>query len=490
MKNIKTGAITAVLLLAMSMASFAQLASRTDLTTEEIYTAINALAAKNDDEAKAQLLIEAKAFAATDLERNHILAASLYNFLGDTETSLAIRAGISEKFPDGVTARDQALMTMFPEEEGDFQEIQTSYKAWLERFPREAFEVNEQYAYLQGASLMARAMIKEGKIEDLKGLMTANAASPEYYSLINNVVGEMHKNQLYNPSLPLLENAVEKIAQEENETRIHHIIKGLYAASLVETGNPTKGIEVAQNVISSSGTSARPQDVITLSRGYVKLGQNQQAFDALEGFLINFSVNDDLIKELQPLYYTLNGDNGNYEQYIASLDAQILAGLKDRYQSTMVRKEAPDFSMQNMQGEMVSLKDLKGKIVVLDFWATWCGPCIISFPGMQAAVNKYENDPEVEFLFVNTWQNEENYKELVTDFIAENNYSFHVIYDEMEDRANSTVTAYGVQGIPTKVFIDKEGFIRFQSSGGSADVSQVVGEMEAKIELIKEQAGE
>ena len=133
---------------------------------------------------------------------------------------------------------------------------------------------------------------------------------------------------------------------------------------------------------------------------------------------------------------------------------------------------------------------MRGKIVVLDFWATWCGPCIVSFPGMQMAVNRYENDPDVEFLFIDTWQNEENYVELVTNFIAENQYSCHGLYDEMKERDKATVTAYGGRGIPTKVFIDKDGFIRFQSAGGSADNENVLTEVVAKIELIRELQGE
>jgi mannitol/fructose-specific phosphotransferase system IIA component len=85
---------------------------------------------------------------------------------------------------------------------------------------------------------------------------------------------------------------------------------------------------------------------------------------------------------------------------------------------------------------------------------------------MQAAVNKYKDDKEVEFLFIDTWQREDNYKEVVGQFIAENNYTFHVLFDEMKDREKSTTTAYGVDGIPHKVVIDEnrtceEGIIGF-----------------------------
>ena len=104
---------------------------------------------------------------------------------------------------------------------------------------------------------------------------------------------------------------------------------------------------------------------------------------------------------------------------------------------------------------------------------------------MQATVNKYANDQDVVFLFIDTWQREANYKELVNNFIESNKYTFQVLFDEMKNTKDAVVSAYGVEGIPTKVVIDKEGFIRFKTTGGGADVDKIVNEMSAKIELAK-----
>lgn len=159
--------------------------------------------------------------------------------------------------------------------------------------------------------------------------------------------------------------------------------------------------------------------------------------------------------------------------------------LMTKYESAMIKEEAPAFRLLDTEGKEVALEDFRGQVVVLDFWATWCSPCKASFPGMQAAVDKYKDDKDVKFLFIDTWEKKDvDYKTVSQEFIKEKGYTFHVVYDH-EDRSKAAVTAYRVEGIPTKVVIDKEGFIRFQQSGGGFDVQRIVNELSAKIELAK-----
>jgi len=93
----------------------------------------------------------------------------------------------------------------------------------------------------------------------------------------------------------------------------------------------------------------------------------------------------------------------------------------------------------------------------LIFWATWCGPCIASFPALQKVVTKYQDNPNVQFLFVDSWETGDDKQKGAADFIAKNKYTFNVLMDDN----NSTIGAFGINGIPTKFILDKTGQIQF-----------------------------
>jgi thiol-disulfide isomerase/thioredoxin len=155
--------------------------------------------------------------------------------------------------------------------------------------------------------------------------------------------------------------------------------------------------------------------------------------------------------------------------------------LREELQKEMKSEPAPEFSLEDLEGNQVSLSSLKGKTLVLDFWATWCGPCIGAFPGMKRAAEKYADDPEVEFLFVNTWQNEEKKKKNALDYITKNDYPFHVLLD-LEDKV---VEAFKVRGIPTKFVIDKNGNIRFTKIGYEGNDDKMIKELDLMIAMVK-----
>jgi peroxiredoxin len=164
------------------------------------------------------------------------------------------------------------------------------------------------------------------------------------------------------------------------------------------------------------------------------------------------------------------------------VEKQAMAGLYEKLQTKMIKETAPGFSLTNIKGESVSLEELKGKIVIIDFWATWCGPCRQSFPGMKQAVEKFADNDNVKFLFINSWERVENKLETAAKFIKENNYPFNVLMDT----DNSVITSFKVSGIPTKFVIDGTGNIRFKLVGFDGNTDHVADEISAMVKLASE----
>ena len=213
----------------------------------------------------------------------------------------------------------------------------------------------------------------------------------------------------------------------------------------------------------------------------VKLKNYQEAVKLTSRF-ISEGYGSPRIKELykESVINTI-GSEIAAEDGLAELEAAAKEKMRNKLTGEMINQPSPDFTLTNLKGEIVTLSSLKGKVVVIDFWATWCGPCKSSFPGMQQAVDNFKEDSGVEFLFINTWERVQNKKENAEKFIAEKKYSFNVLMDN----DNKVITSYKVRGIPTKFILDKNGNTRFISVGFGGDTNALVEELSMMISLLR-----
>ena len=128
---------------------------------------------------------------------------------------------------------------------------------------------------------------------------------------------------------------------------------------------------------------------------------------------------------------------------------------------------APDFTVYDAEGNPVQLYDYIGKPLVVNFWASWCGPCQMEMPHFE---DKYQElGDEVQFLMINMTDGGRETVDSASAFIAEKGYTFPVLYDT---DSNAALT-YGAYSLPTTYFIDADGYVVAQATGAiDADTLQ------------------
>jgi len=128
--------------------------------------------------------------------------------------------------------------------------------------------------------------------------------------------------------------------------------------------------------------------------------------------------------------------------------------------SALVGKPAPEFTSESVSGEgPATLKDAKGTVVILDFWATFCGPCKKSFPKYQALVEQFGG--EVNVLAVSVDEAEPGTKDQISEFVKATGVKFAIVWDKDQ----TAVKLYAPPTMPTSYVIDKEGVIRHVHAG-------------------------
>lgn len=127
--------------------------------------------------------------------------------------------------------------------------------------------------------------------------------------------------------------------------------------------------------------------------------------------------------------------------------------------------QAPNFTVYDIEGNEVNLSEFFGKPIIVNFWASWCGPCKMEMPDFDEAYQTYGND--ISFLMVNMTDGSRETVEIASSFIEESGYSFPVYYDTNY----SAAITYSVSSLPTTYFIDADGNLIAHARGAINDAT-------------------
>ena len=291
---------------------------------------------------------------------------------------------------------------------------------------------------------------------------------------------------LSNPPDDLRRPSMSRKEWEETNNLYLYDAKAMLASGYIESGKYdeaekilNEGLSVIMNgkIIYQGGDNVT-QSLATyyaekLVECYVKANKYDEALSFVKEFIPKFGITDNIAENYKNVYVKINGSDSGFEKELNSLKDVAKGSAKTQLLKELVNKPAPLFELKDFDGQIVKLTDLKGKIVVVDFWATWCGPCLSSFPALQQVYEKYKSNPNIVILALNTWERTQGAEKekAVKKFIETNKYTFKVLFDE-----ENVVAQYGVTGIPTKFIIDQDGMIQFKSVG-------FIGEDKMKEEL-------
>ncbi len=147
-----------------------------------------------------------------------------------------------------------------------------------------------------------------------------------------------------------------------------------------------------------------------------------------------------------------------------------------RIVSERLDQPTPEFELTDTSGRVWSSTALRGSVVVLNFWATWCGPCLKEFPSFAKLIKSYSNRPDIVFLAVSI---DESTAE-IEPFLAEKGYTFTAVYD------NGAAADFQVEEIPATILIDRQGRVQYRTVGFPGE-KRYLREMKLRIDVLAEE---
>lgn len=217
---------------------------------------------------------------------------------------------------------------------------------------------------------------------------------------------------------------------------------------------------------------------------------NKPTLEVLKSAARANSLLDGLTSKLKDWYLKQGNKESDFPAYLEQLKKENNSEEKI---TLMAPVSAPAIKVETFDGKPKQLALDKNTIVVIDFWATWCGPCKKAFPAMQQLVGNYKDDKQVEFYFISTQETKEFYKKEAIAYLKEKGYRLDVFFDLIKKDSgtnNESFSKYAAifksSGIPRKVVI-KNGQIRFTSEGYSGNPGQLVDELTGVINALKKE---
>lgn len=399
--------------------------------------------------------------------------------------------GEAPSYPNPLTKEEAAAAMREVSSAATANEKEELMKAFVERVKREKADFAYPMANMM-LSLVIEALYMDGQTEKADQYAAQLSESAFKRDILFMAGVKCYENGRLESAERLMGEAAQMTLRlnegkelSKEEWLKYPVLFSMYAETLVKnghTGEAAPYVRLAREYTANPGFSLNRDyaAVLMYEKNYT------EATPLLEEMIRNGTNSEQHIDWLKEAYTATHGSGKGFDRYLNGLQDTARRQLQEKLAQAMVNEPAPDFTLTNLDGESVSLHALKGKVIVLDFWATWCGPCKASFPAMQKAARHFEGRKDVAFLFICTLESKKNLQEIVRAYMNEHGYNFNVLFDTQDPatRKHRVANSYQVKGIPAKFIIDREGNIRFKPMGFSGSEEETVEELKAMIKSL------
>lgn len=433
------------------------------------------------------------------------------SYLNNDSLAKVLEKRALAKYPDGIVARDNELYRLFRVADNDQKEKELAI--FLKRFPTAKFEnTHTENTWLYYGKIFQSVIYNQIIKHNNYALLTQYIHDSPYEMLATyfwHIVQIPYKNKLMTaqklrPYADLIMNEIfnrpQKIDQmvyspaewiEKNYSDRKDALLA-YAKVLEETGSSDqamKWLTIIEPYYENKSSDFSDFYISMLP----KFGQSDKILPLIKASVHENAASPQMLDILKKDYVAQKGSEAGFDNYVNGLKNQTeVAAEREELKKAIIKQPIKLFKVEKLNGGFVDMGAMKGKIIVLDFWATWCAPCKAAMPGMQMAVNKYKNDKDVAFFFVATMETDPKYKEKIRAFIKEKNYNFDVLVDGSKNGKLPNEVVYEnysktfhFSGIPQKMIIDGDGNLRWLSTGYFGRPSALADEISYIIELIR-----